>query len=121
MGHVHIASLIGACGGFHHVRKLVRTPDQAPFPVQGDQQGSLLSRLSVGALLAVTHQTETRSSQTVAAPVLQGRFDFTPEIAADLDWGFAAERDSEGSISARSGNPWLKGWYRGKSGFAKAP
>jgi hypothetical protein len=93
---------------------VAQAPDSAA-PVQGDQQGSLLSRLSVGALLAVTHQTETRSSQTVAAPVLQGRFDFTPEIAADLDWGLAAERDSEGSISARSGNPWLKGWYRGKS------
>jgi hypothetical protein len=92
-------------------------PGVTPAPsVQGGEQQSLLSRLSFGALLAVTHQPETHSSQTVATPVLQGRVDITPEIASDVDWGLAAELDSEGSVSARSGNPWLKGWYRGKRG-----
>jgi hypothetical protein len=84
-------------------------------PVQHDQPVSLLSRFSFGALLAVSYQSEDDSSQSVAAPVLQARFDITPEISADLDWGFAAELDSEGALSARSGNPWLRGWYRGES------
>jgi hypothetical protein len=92
-----------------------RGPDGAAVPtVETVQPASFLSRFSFGALLALTYQSETSSSsQTVVTPLLQGRFDITPQIAADLEWGFAAKWDSQAS-SARSGNPWIKGWYRGE-------
>jgi hypothetical protein len=83
-------------------------------PAETGQPASRLSRFSFGALLAFTYRSETNSSQLLATPVLQGRFDITPRIASDIEWGFAAEGDSQGH-SARSGNPWIRGWYRDDS------
>ncbi|HEX7597951.1 MAG TPA: hypothetical protein VF518_07030 [Polyangia bacterium] len=94
-------------------------PQATPGPVPEVQTGAApetRSRFSVGATLAVTSQSETHSSQTATAPVLQGRAWFTPQISADLDWGFAVLLDSESPATFRSGNPWLKGWYRGEHG-----
>jgi hypothetical protein len=75
-------------------------------------QPQLLQRLSLGAEFGVVHLSETHSSETVVAPVLQGRVDITPDVALEVEGSFALERDSEGATSARSGNPWIKGWYR---------
>ncbi|MBN1605372.1 MAG: hypothetical protein JW940_02005 [Polyangiaceae bacterium] len=80
----------------------------SPAPPRPD----LLSRLSFGAQLAVSYLPETHSSRTLVAPVLQARVDVTSHIAVDLEEPFAVERDSERASAARSGNPWIKGWYR---------
>ncbi len=99
----------------------VRAPgaDAVPFPapaVQAVAAPSSPSRFSAGATLAVTHQSETNSSLTVGTPVLRGLFSIRPHFLVEIDWGFALMLDSENSGSARSGNPWLKGWYRGQWG-----
>jgi len=73
-------------------------------------------RFSAAATLAVTHQSETNSSLTVATPVLRGLFRIRPEFLVELDWGFALMLDSQVSASARPGNPWVKGWYRDEHG-----
>ncbi len=52
----------------------------------------------------------------VGTPVLRGLFAITSRFLIEGDWGFAVMLDSESSTYARSGNPWLKGWYRGKRG-----
>jgi len=78
-----------------------------------------LSRFAVAATLAFAHQSETNSSLTVATPVLRGLYKIRPDVMAELDWGFALLLDSEVSASARSGNPWLKGWYRGERGLLR--
>jgi hypothetical protein len=70
----------------------------------------------VAATLAASYQSETNSSLTVGTPVLRGLFRIRPHFLAELDWGFALLLDSEVSVSARPGNLWLKGWYRGELG-----
>ena len=74
------------------------------------------SRFSVGATLVARYQSETNSSLSVGTPVLRGLFAITPHILVELDWGFALMLDSEWSGTARTGNPWLKGWFRGERG-----
>lgn len=64
----------------------------------------------------MSYQSETNSYLMVGTPVLRGLFAITSRFLIEGDWGFAVMLDSESSTTARSGNPWLKGWYRGKRG-----
>jgi hypothetical protein len=94
-------------------------PQATPVPAPVEPAPAALppsSRFSLGATLAFTYHAQTRSSQTVSVPVLQARYNITPYVATDLDWGFALGLDSEGSATVRTGNPWLKGWYQGERG-----
>jgi hypothetical protein len=74
------------------------------------------SRFAFGALLGFTHISETNSSLSVSNPVLQGRVVLGRGILADVDAGFIVARDSDAGFTARTGNPWIKGWYRHEFG-----
>ncbi|HJX52448.1 MAG TPA: hypothetical protein VJ801_06760, partial [Polyangia bacterium] len=98
---------------------LAPEPDTTLFPTPAAQvmvAPPSPSRFSAAATLAITYLSETNSSLTVATPVLRGLFRIRPHFLAELDWGFALMLDSDVSASARPGNPWLKGWYRGERG-----
>jgi hypothetical protein len=79
-------------------------------------QASSPSRFSAAATLVVSYPSDNNSFLAVGTPVLRGLLAITPHVLVELDWGFVLLRDSEASTFARSGNPWLKGWYRGQRG-----
>jgi hypothetical protein len=92
-------------------------PDPVPVPIPGpaapeSPSPGWESRFSFGAALAFTHLSESASSLSVSHLLLQGRVAFRRDILADVDWGFVLARDSDAGFTARTGNPWLKGWYR---------
>jgi hypothetical protein len=90
-------------------------PAPAPAPVENPEPEAE-SRFAFGALLGFTHISETNSSLSVSNPVLQGRVVLGRGILADVDAGFIVARDSDAGFTARTGNPWIKGWYRREFG-----
>ena len=68
--------------------------------------------------MAISHVSETGSSDTVATPILQAIFAPRHDAGIDVEWPFALMLDSEGlgSTTARSGNPRVGAWYRRDSG-----
>jgi len=74
------------------------------------------SRFSAAATLAFTYFGETNSSMAIGSPVLRGLIAITSHVLVEVDWGFALMLDSETSVTTRTGNPWLKGWYRSEHG-----
>jgi hypothetical protein len=88
-------------------------PEPAPAPVPAESPKSEPeSRFAFGAVIGFTHISEASSSLSISNPLLQGRVAFRRDILADVDWGFVVARDSDAGFSARTGNPWIKGWYR---------
>lgn len=84
-------------------------PEPAPMEIPDPEAGS---RFAFGAVLGFTHISEENSSLTVSNPLLQGRVVLWNHFLADVDWGFILARDSDAGFSARTGNPWIKAWYR---------
>jgi hypothetical protein len=83
---------------------------ETPAPVNPEPEAE--SRFAFGAVLGFTHISEKNSSLTVSNPLLQGRVILWNHFLADVDWGFILARDSDAGFTARTGNPWIKGWYR---------
>ena len=70
--------------------------------------------VSLGAALALSHVSESGSSTSLAAALLQGSFALRPNAGIEVEWPLALLLDSEGlaSVTARSGNPHVGVWYR---------
>jgi hypothetical protein len=99
----------------------VATPPSAGPTSQGTSEPVPVRRLSLGAAMAISHVSETGSSETVATPILHAFFAPSPHLGIEVEWPFALMLDSEGfgSATARSGNPHLGAWYRRESGSTR--
>ena len=97
------------------------TPPSASLTSDGASQPVFARRYSWGAAMAISHVSETGSSETVATPILQAFVRAMPHADIEVEWPLALMLDSEGlgSAVARSGNPHLGAWYRGESGSAR--
>ena len=76
------------------------------------------TRLSYGAVLSSSGESETGSTSVVLSPLLEGAYAVHPNVLLDLAWGFGWLVDNQGlgESTFRAGNPQFTSYFHADTG-----